>query len=100
MKNRRDALATLEDLQRRRDIVLGLLNRTRTNLEELLEVVQRPDADPRALVTVQLLTFQGRVLVQVMERLADEAAQLSMNLNRPTIDTENIEVPETLPKNL
>lgn len=100
MKNRRDAIATLEDLQRRRDIVLQLLNRTRTNLEELLEVVQRPDADLRAIVTVQFLTFQGRMLVQVMERLADEAAQLSMNLNRPTINAEEIETPDTLPEQL
>jgi len=98
--NSRDAKQRYEDLTRRRDIALGLLNQTREKLENMLDAVQRPDADPRDLVTIQLLTFQGRVLVRVMERLADEAAELALTLKRPAIDTSEINVPDTMPEEL
>ena len=98
--NSRDAKQRYEDLTRRRDLITGLLNQTREKLENLLDAVQRPDADPRDIVTIQILTFQGRVLVGVMEKLADEAAELALTLKRPAIDTSAINVPDTMPEQL
>ena len=98
--NSRDAKQRYEDLTRRRDLITGLLNQTREKLENLLDAVQRPDADPRDIVTIQILTFQGRVLVGVMEKLADEAAELALTLKRPAIDTSAINVPKYMPEQL
>ena len=98
--NAKDARAAHDNLIRRRALVTGLLDETRAKLETLLEAAQKPDADPRDLVQVQLLAFQGHVLVQVMERLADEAAALALTLGRPSISTNEIKIPDTLPEEL
>jgi len=45
-------------------------------------------------------TFQAKVLVQVMARIVDEAAQLSLEVDRGVINKNEIQVPDYLPEQL
>jgi len=100
MKNPKQAKQLYGDLVRRRAIVQGLMDQTREHIEMLMEKVQAPDADPRDIVALQVLTFRGNVLVRVMAQIADESAQLALELKRPPINTNEIIVPDALPEQL
>lgn len=105
-----DAITALESLQRRRHIIGALLTQTRGHLEPLLaELKETADPDPKDIVRVQLLTFQGNILLRLMAKLADEAAALALELKNtnkirravaPTINPDEIQVPDHMPEQL
>ena len=105
-----EAKYAAEDLQRRREIVEQLLTRTRLEIEPLLAKLQATaDPDPRDISRLQLLTFQGRVLVNVMGTIADDATKLANRYKNtkeaarraaPTINMNEIEIPDYMPEQL
>ena len=100
VKNDRDAKQAYGDLVRRRTIVQGLMDQTREGIEMLMEKVKAPDADTRDILALQVLTFRGQVLVRVMTKIADEAAQLALELNRPPIGPFEKIIPDHMPEQL
>ena len=101
MRNERDVSRALSDLTRRRDIVQGLVDKTRESLLELLKRVKKhPNPKPSDVALLRMHTFQAKVLVQVMARIVDEAAQLSLEVDRGVINKNEIQVPDYLPEQL
>jgi len=100
MMNPKQAKQAHGDLVRRRGLVQQLMNKTREQMEELMETVKLPDAQPSDILRLQILTFQGKVLVGVMAKIGDEAAALALELKRAPITPNEINVPDTMPEEL
>jgi len=91
----------LGNLLRRRAIVAGLMEHTRAQIDSIMEGLEDSTrVDQEEIARLRALVFQGKVLVRVMYRIAREAVALSERVNAPTINPDELDVPNHLPKEL
>lgn len=99
---REDAMTQYKIIKQRRDAIKRVAVGTRDKLNVLLDAARTRALSPIELSSLRTLTWQSRILVNMMEHLAHMAEELANKVERETdtIDPGTIEVPDFLPEDL
>jgi len=101
---------TYESLKSRRSLIMGLVEKTRLELAELIPRVTQPNASPFDVMRLKTLTMHNRILAELLKRLNEDTEAFSLRLgiktrrlllrDKPTINPDAITVPDQLPEEL